>query len=153
MTQIDSTVPRNGSTETPLRWRELWLKEDWWAIWLGLGIVLAALILFARGSSIAWLAVTPAKWSSFAQLGAHFAANYLRYVAQFVAWAAVFMVALTALGYKAREFIPSFVVLYILSVVIFTIGQWDKASTYNLEAPLIALAIGLLLSNVIGLPR
>ena len=54
-----------------------------------------------------------------------------------------FTVALTALGYKAREFIPSFVVLYILSVVIFTICQWDKASTYNLEAPLIALGGGL----------
>jgi len=153
MAQVYSTLPRNAATEPPLRWRELWLKEDWWAIWLGLGIVLAALILFAQGSSIAWIAVTPAKWSSFAQLGAHFSANYLRYLAQFVAWAAVFTVALSALGYKAREFIPSFVVLYILSVVIFTIGQWDKASTYNLEAPLIALAVGLLLSNVIGLPR
>jgi hypothetical protein len=29
---------------SPLRWRELWLKEDWWAIWLGLGIVLIAYI-------------------------------------------------------------------------------------------------------------
>jgi uncharacterized membrane protein YadS len=115
--------------------------------------VLAALILFAQGSSLAWLAVTPAKWSSFAQLGAHFSTNYPRYLAQFVPWAAVFTVALTTLGYKAREFILSFVLLYILSVVIFTIGQWDKANTYNLEAPLIALAVGLLLSNIIGLPR
>ena len=43
-----------------LRWRELWLKEDWWAIWLGLGIVLVAFLFFANGSSIRWIAVTPA---------------------------------------------------------------------------------------------
>ena len=48
---------------------------------------------------------------------------------------------------------PAFIFLYILSVGIFALGQWDKASTYNLEPPLVALAIGLILSNVIGLPR
>jgi hypothetical protein len=25
------------------KWSELWLKEDWWSIWLGFGIVLIAL--------------------------------------------------------------------------------------------------------------
>lgn len=45
------------------RRRELWLKEDWWEIWLGLGIVVVAYALFANGASIHWIAVTPAKWS------------------------------------------------------------------------------------------
>ena len=26
-------------------WSELWRKEDWWAIWIGLGIVLVAYVL------------------------------------------------------------------------------------------------------------
>ncbi|HZQ14811.1 MAG TPA: putative sulfate exporter family transporter [Pseudolabrys sp.] len=137
----------------PLRWRELWLKEDWWAIWLGLGIVAVAYAFFANGSSVKWLAVTPAKWSNFSQLASHFTANFDRYIAQFVVWIAIFSVALTALGHKARAFIPAFVILYLLSVVIFALGQWDKASTYNLEPPLVALALGLILSNLIGLPR
>jgi uncharacterized integral membrane protein (TIGR00698 family) len=136
-----------------LRWRELWLKEDWWAIWLGLGIVLAAYAFFANGASIRWIAVMPAKWSSWSQLGSHFAANFDRYVVQFVAWLVAFSVALTALGHKARDFVPSFAILYVLSVVIFTLGQWDKASTYNLEPPLVALVVGLVLSNLVGLPR
>jgi len=139
--------------QSPLRWRELWLKEDWWAIWLGLGIVVVAYAFFVDGASIRWIAVTPAKWSTWSQLGSHFAANYGRYIAQFLVWLAIFTIALTALGHRARDFIPSFAFLYVLSVVIFVIGQWDKANTYNLEPPLVALVIGMALSNIIGLPR
>jgi uncharacterized integral membrane protein (TIGR00698 family) len=153
MSNIHSTADNQVPTAQPLRWRELWLKEDWWAIWLGLGIVVIAYALFASGSSIRWLAVTPTKWSTVSQLGAHFAANYLRYIAQFIAWLAVFTAALTALGYKPREFLPAFVLLYILSVLIFAVGQWDRANYYNLEPPLVALLVGLVLSNILGLPR
>jgi uncharacterized integral membrane protein (TIGR00698 family) len=151
----DLEVDRGAAIEQPRRsgWQELWLKEDWWAIWLGLGIVLVGYILFANGSSLKWIAVTPAKWSSFAQLSQHFADNSLRYLVQFLMWLAVFSVALTALGHKAREFVPAFVFLYVLSVVIFALGQWESASYYNLEPPLVALALGLVISNVIGLPR
>ena len=119
-------------------WRELWLKEDWWAIWLGLGIVVIAYVAFANGSSIRWIAVTPARWSSPAQLGAHFAANIDRYAAQFIAWLAVFSLALGALGYKAREFIPAFILLYLVSVAVFAI-----VFTHNLEIALVHPPVGL----------
>jgi len=144
----DRAVPRQTSG-----WDELWRKEDWWAIWLGLGIVLLGYVLFANGSSIQWLAVTPAKWTSFAQLSDHFAANWLRYLGQFAAWLAAFSLALGALGHKAREFIPSFILLYLLSVGVFVIGQWQTANYYGFEAPLVALVSGLAISNVAGLPR
>jgi uncharacterized membrane protein YadS len=134
-------------------WRELWLKEDWWAIWLGLGIVLAAYLLFAQGSSLRWIAVTPARWTSFAQFGDHFAANYGRYAAQFVCWIAVLSLALRALGHRAGEFVPAFALLYALSILIFAVGQWDRAANYNLEPPLVALAVGLAISNLTSLPR
>ncbi len=149
ISEVQSTIP----APAPLRWRELWRKEDWWAIWLGLGIVVVAYLLFVNGSSIRWLAVTPSKWSNFSQLGAHFAVNAVRYLAQFLVWLAVFSAALTALGHKVREFVPAFVLVYALSVTIFALGQWDQANSYNLEPPLVALLIGLLLSNLVGLPR
>ena len=103
------------------------MKEDWWAIWLGLSIVVVAYVFFANGASIRWIAVTPSKWSTLPQLGAHFAGSYERYIVQFLAWLAVFTVALTSLGHKARDFLPSFAILYALSVAIFTLGQWDQA--------------------------
>ncbi|HZL60587.1 MAG TPA: putative sulfate exporter family transporter [Stellaceae bacterium] len=139
-------TPRSG-------WAELWRKEDWWAIWLGLGIVLVGYVLFANGSSIKWIAVTPPKWTTGAQLGAHFAANWVRYVAQFAGWVVVFSLALNALGHKAREFIPSFILLYVLSIAVFIVGQWQTANYYNIEVPLVGLVLGLAISNLGGLPR
>src|SRR5262249_44458660 len=51
------------------------------------------------------------------------------------------------------DFLPAFAFLYAGSVLIFALGQWSQASHYNLEPPLVALAAGLIISNVIGLPR
>lgn len=151
MTDSTALNPARGSTS--MGWRELWLKEDWWAIWLGLGIVLTGVMLFANGTSLKWVAVTPPKWSTVDQLTTHFAANAPRYLAQLLLWLAVFGVALTTLGHKAREFLPSFLFLYLLSIVTFTFSQWDRAAAYNLEAPLVALALGLAIANIGGLPR
>jgi len=134
-------------------WGELWRKEDWWAIWIGLGIVLVAYILFARGDSLKWIAVTPAKWSNVGQLMDHFSANILRYAAQLGLWLAIFTAATSVLGHRPRQFIPAFLLLYVISLLIFSLGQWDQANKYNLEPPLVALLVGMLISNLIGLPR
>jgi uncharacterized integral membrane protein (TIGR00698 family) len=143
-----STAP-----SSTIGWREVWLKEDWWAIWLGLGIVILGAILFANGASLKWIAVTPEKWSTLDQLGAHFAANALRYLVQFASWLVIFGLALAILGHKLGEFVPSFVFLYVFSVLIFALGQWTEANYYNLEPPLVALVLGLLISNLVGLPK
>ena len=147
------TSTRGQASSNASGWRELWLKEDWWAIWIGLGIVIVAYALFANGESLKWIAVTPAKWSSFSQLGQHFAANLTRYGAQFALWLAIFTGATAILGYKPAQFIPAFAFVYVLALLIFTAGQWDQANKYNLEPPLVALVLGMVISNLIGLPR
>lgn len=142
-----------GQRVQSVGWKELWLKEDWWAIWLGLGIVIVAYIFFANGSSIKWITVHPGKWSNFGQLASHFGAHIGAYAAQFVLWLIIFGISISALGYKLSEFIPSFVFLYIFSIIIFMIGAWDQAHHYNLEPPLVALVLGMIISNLFGLPK
>jgi hypothetical protein len=131
---VAATSPPDGAHSNATGWRELWLKEDWWSIWLGLGIVCAGYALFASGSSLKWIAVTPVKWSAFGELTDHFAHNGQRYLAQFVMWSVTFAVALRALGYKARDFIPAFAFLYVLSVLVVALGQWTQANRYNQQA-------------------
>src|SRR6185503_17630214 len=134
MSQIEA---RATVQSTRSRWTELWKKEDWWAIWLGLGIVAVGLVLFSYGTGLRWLAVLPPRWTSIDQLATHFGENWLRYGAQFAFWSALFTGALGTMGFKPREFLPAFAFLYGLAVVVFVIGQWDVANFYGFEAPLV----------------
>jgi len=146
----DSAAP--SSNQSP-GWKEFWLKEDWWAVWIGLALVLAAYWLFLSGGSLDWIAVAPKKWSTMEQMGADFAAKIPRYLAQLGLFLAVFGAGAAVLGHKPRAFVPSFLLVYVLSLLINIAGAWDKASVYTLEPPLLALLLGLVISNLIGLPR
>jgi uncharacterized integral membrane protein (TIGR00698 family) len=134
-------------------WQEFWSKEDWWAVWLGLSIVALAYVFYLSGSSISWIAVAPSKWSTLSQLGAQFSKNGITYVALLAAFLALFTIVISFIGQKPKEFILSFIFIFVLSTIIYAIGSWDQASHYNLEPPLVALVLGLIISNLIGLPR
>lgn len=148
-----TTIETNVTDEKRSVWHEFWSKEDWWAVWFGLGIVGLAYGFYLSGSSIAWIAVAPAKWSTLSQLGAQFSANGIKYLALFGVFLSLFTIVASFIGQKPKSFIPSFIFIFVLSVIIYTAGSWDQANHYNLEPPLVALALGLFISNVIGLPR
>ena len=129
------------------------LSEDWWAVILGLGIVITAYAFYLSGSSISWIAVSPAKWSSFSQLGTQFLTNAPRYLALLGVLLVLFTIVTTFIGQKPRLFIPAFLFIFVVSTIIYTLGSWDQAGKYTLEPPLVALGLGLFLSNVVKLPR
>lgn len=143
----------SGERVRSMGWKELWLKEDWWAIWLGLGIVIVAYLFFVNGSSIKWIAISPATWSNFDELAQHFTDHILQYLAQFALWCVIFGISLRVLGFKLGEFYPSFVFIYVCSILIAMLGAWDQAHKYNLEPPLVALLSGMLIANLVGLPK
>jgi uncharacterized integral membrane protein (TIGR00698 family) len=128
-------------------------KEDWWAIWIGLGLVLVAIALFASGASIAWIAIAPRKWTHLAEVGAQLRAHAAQYAALFVLWAVLLGIGAGSLGIRLRQFLPGFLFVYAGALVLYFTGQWAGASRYNLEPPLLALLLGLLISNTVGLPR
>ncbi len=137
-------------------WRELYLKEDWWAIYLGLGITIVALLAFLNGSKLVQtLSINPGglKWTTLGQVGAYFSANIGTYLLQMLCWLVIFGATTRIMGMKLSEFIPSFIILYLLSIVMFTISGWAHAAQYNLEPPLVALILGLIIANIIRVPK
>ncbi len=137
-------------------WKELYLKEDWWAIWFGIGLMVAAVILFNSGShALSALAINPGglKWSSLDQLANHFANNASLYFLQFIFWLVLFGVSCRIMGIRLGQFIPAFIFLYLLSMAIFSVSGWINAAEFNLEAPLVALVVGLIIANVVNLPK
>jgi uncharacterized integral membrane protein (TIGR00698 family) len=134
-------------------WGELFRKEDWWAIWIGLGLIAVAVVLFAGGGSIKWIAVAPQKWSRLAEVSQQLKVHGVQYAALFVLWAVAFGIGAAALGIKITRFLPAFLLVYLAAGSLYFLGQWDQAAHYNLEPPLVALGLGLLVSNTIGVPR
>jgi uncharacterized integral membrane protein (TIGR00698 family) len=133
--------------------RELFQTEDWWAIWIGLALIAVAAGLFGVGSSIKWIAVAPQKWSHLAQVNDQLRQHAVQYAALFVLWSVAFGAGAAALGIKLSRFLPAFLVVYGVSAVIYFLGLWDQSAHYNLEPPLVALGLGLLVSNTVGVPR
>ena len=152
MSSIDSN-PAAPARNASMSARTPTLNEDWWAVLIGLLFVAAAAVLFSQGSSLKWLAVTPAKWSEPAALGRDLLANAPRYLTQLLVWLVGFSIVIASLGQSLRAFVPSFLFVFVLSLAVFAFGQWTEAVRYNLEPPLVALFLGLLISNTIRLPR
>jgi uncharacterized membrane protein YadS len=127
-------------------------NEDWWSVWIGLLLIVVAWALFANGSSLKWLAIAPAKWKTLAEAWQGIASHWPNYLALFAAFALLFGTGLAVLGHSLARFLPAFMTLFVVSLLIFIASAWVEASRYNLEAPLLALALGLLVSNTVKLP-
>jgi uncharacterized membrane protein YadS len=119
---------------------------------LGLGLVIAAAILLFAGSSLKWLAVMPAKWSDPSMAIQKLFQDLPRYLVLFALLAVVLGLGARAIGLSLQRFLSSFAVIFAVTMVIILLGAWSEAGRYTLEPPLVALAIGLLLSNTLRLP-
>jgi len=159
MTDVAQSWDESSEGRRPrhLGWKELYLKEDWWAVWLGVALMVLAIGLFQAGASnvLKALAINPGglKWSSFGQLADHFSQNALLYFYQFVFWLVLFGGTAAIMGASLKEFVPAFIFLYVLSIVMFAIAGWVNATAFNLEAPLVALILGLVIANLVPLPK
>jgi uncharacterized membrane protein YadS len=134
-------------------WTDFIRKEDWWAVWISLALIGVAIAKFASGGSLQWIAVAPQKWSDAAELAAQLRPQGTRYLAVCLLWAVLFGTGAAALGLKFSRFLLAFVPLFIAAAAIYVLGLWVQAAHYNLEPPLVALGVGLLVSNTLGVPR
>jgi uncharacterized membrane protein YadS len=132
---------------------KLWKTEDWWSVWFGLGIVVMALAMFWSGGAIKGWAVTPAKWSAFGAAVSDLAKNAGGYLTIFVMFAVVFGVSMAIMGVRLARFLLGFTALFAGSLAIFIVSGWKVMEDLNIEAPLLALLVGLVISNIVGIPE
>ncbi|HQN97570.1 MAG TPA: putative sulfate exporter family transporter, partial [Thermoanaerobaculales bacterium] len=131
---------------------KLWTTEDYWAVWLGLGVVLLALAAYWAGGSIRGWAVTPGSWSAVSQLGGDLARHWGGYLAVFALFGIVFAVSMAIMGRSVGEFVRGFVLLFAGSLAVSYLAGWSVMKKADLGAPLLALLIGLLIGNLVRLP-
>ncbi len=142
--------------ERESRWARLWKTEDYWAVWLGLGIILASAAAYAAGHArlLAGIAVkAPSGWTAAGVLLEHFAASWSWYAALFLLFLAVFTLGMRTMGLSASRFVPGFAAIFLATVLVLILSGSAFAGRYNLEAPLLALILGLAVGNSCRVPQ
>lgn len=134
-------------------WTDLFKKEDWWAVWLGLGLVIAAIMFFYAGGSIKYIAVNIPDWNQFGTVTTYLADNIGSVIAMFIVLTAIFSIAVKIIGHDLKDFIPGFAILFLAAIIVSIFGSWEWAQKYNLEAPLVALALGMIIGNTVKIPK
>jgi uncharacterized membrane protein YadS len=123
-------------------------KEDWWAIWLGLGLIFLTMIFFWSGSTIKSWAVTPGSWSNFSEIGNDLAKNYGAWIVLFIGFVFLFTLSTAIMGIQVKKFLPGFIVLFFGSLIIFYLSSSSLLKKLDIGAPLLALIVGLIISNL-----
>lgn len=132
-----------------------WLKkEDGWSIVIGIGLVLAASILFVLGASdfASLFSASAPKWTTFGQLFEKLPSKLLNFVLLYALLSALLTLGAKTLGLNVGRFFKGFTALYWFASVILVISNNETLKSWQLESPLVALFVGLLVGNFAKLP-
>lgn len=129
-------------------------REDTWAIFIALGLVLVVTLAFFLGAArlVATAALTVPTWSEAGKVVATFQANPAAPLALFGVFLAVFSAASTVIGWDVGRYAAGFGVLFVFSIVVTVLGSNEHLKAWQLETPLLALAVGMVLGNLVRLP-
>ena len=136
----------------------LWKKEDWLAVWIGfIVIALGCIAVLTEGfdfsaakfSTWHWWENVDEKKSLIEQFNGAFWGKLLR---TFLVLGILFAIGIKLQGEKIGKFIPAFIVLFIICIVVRLVSAEFTLNRY-LEWAFWALLIGLLISNTVGTPE
>ena len=143
---------------------KLWKSEDWLACWLGF-IVIAIGIVAVLTKAFDFSAVKFSTWTWGEQLTGAAAAKavplgqqlasgafWIKTLRTFLVLGVLFSIGVKLQGEKIKSFLPAFIVLFVVSLLVRMISAEFTLNRY-LEWAFWALLIGLLISNTVGVPN
>ncbi len=132
----------------------LWKEEDWWAVWIGFIIIIAALLH--------WVPKVPkiAKWTNdpmaafqITKDGAVASEIWIPLIILMLALAVLTSIAIAVLKTeKMGKYILGFLGVFILATVSYWIANQMNIKYWGLSYAMWALLVGLLISNTVGTP-
>jgi len=151
------------SKNTPT-WSKLYNTEDWLAVWLGFAVIVVACISVITGA-FDFSALKFQTWTLNEQLTELQAGKvtplleqisssqfWIKMAVTFGVLVVIFTLGAKLLGEKVKKYIPAFVGLFVLAVIVRLISAEFTLNRY-LEWAFWALIVGLLVSNTVGVPQ
>ena len=147
-------------TKNKTNWAKLWKTEDWLSVWIGFLIIAAGCIAVLTGgfdfSALTfktWALGEPLAGDSAVSLGAQMASGvfWTRLLRTVLVLGVLFTVGAVLTGEKVKKYIPAFLCVFVLAVVVRLISAEFTLNRY-LEWAFWALIVGMLVSNTVGTP-
>lgn len=131
---------------------DLWKQEDWLAIWIGFLVIAIGTIGVLTGA-FDFSAANFSTWGNGSSLLEQLnGAFWGKLVLTFAVLAILFTVGNVLKGNSAAKYIPAFVGLFVLAVIVRLISAEYTLNRY-LEWAFWAIVVGLLVSNTVGVPN
>ena len=134
--------------------------EDWTAVWIGFLVIAVAALAVLTG----WFDFSAAKFGTWTVAAAENGgeaksllaqlsegAFWIKLLRTFLVLGIIFSVGVKLQGASLKKFVPAFVALFVLAVVVRLVSAEFTLNRY-LEWAFWALIIGLLVSNTVGVP-
>ena len=151
-------------TKSRPQWAKLLHTEDWLAVWIGFIVIAVACVAVLTGE-FDFSALKFSTWTLGERLSDSQASKTVSLGAQLASGAfwtklcvtlgvlgVLFTAGAKLLGEKARKFVPAFLVVFVLAVIVRLISAEFTLNRY-LEWAFWALIVGLLVSNTVGVPE
>ncbi len=137
----------------------LWKKEDWLAVWIGAVVILIGCIAVLTGA-FDFSALKFSTWTvgetapKAVALGTQIATwvFWRKLLVTVLTLGILFTIGIKLQGESVKKFIPAFLLLFFIAVVVRLISAEFTLNRY-LEWAFWALLVGLLISNTVGIPQ
>ena len=138
---------------------KLFSTEDWLAVWIGFIVILIGCVAVLTGAfnfsalSFSTFGLGEAKAASLPSLGSQLAtgAFWWKLLRTVVVLGVLFTIGVKLMGGNVKKYIPAFLGLFVLAVIVRLISAEYTLNRY-LEWAFWALIVGLLISNTVGVP-
>ena len=139
---------------------DLFKKEDWLAVWIGFIVIAIGCVAVLTG----WFDFSAAKFSTWVigEEGVAKAVPLAEQLGHWIFWrklivtvlvlGILFTIGIKLQGEKVGKYIPAFIVLFIIAIIVRFVSAEFTLNRY-LEWAFWALLIGLLISNTVGTPE
>lgn len=139
-------------TVEKFQWSDLWKKEDWLAVWIGF-IIIAAAIVGELTGAFDFSAAKFATWGNGSSLFDQINAGLVgRLVLTAVVLGVLFSAGAALKGETVKKYVPAFLGLFVLAILVRIISAEYTMNRY-LEWAFFSIAIGLIISNTVGVPK
>lgn len=134
------------------QWSDLWKHEDWLAIWIGFAIIIAGAVSVLTGA-FDFSAAKFSTWGNGINLLEQFTPELGgKLLLTAVVLGGLFTIGNALKGQKVKKYLPAFLGIFALAVVVRLISAEYTLNRY-LEWAFFALAIGILIANTVGVPN